>query len=202
MTPVFLSIDARRRDNWRVAFPDLLVGDLESVPADASLVWALLPVGQSLDTLVAGLRGLLDGCSLVVLADEPSETDAMSALAAGAAGYCNGHAAPQVLQQVAMVVENGGIWVGQGLMQRLLASTARILPEPGSSDVVWRRVLTAREQETAILLAKGYSNKEIARQLDITERTVKSHVGAMLEKLRVRDRLQLSLIINGVEKPR
>ena len=62
--------------------------------------------------------------------------------------------------------------------------------------------MTAREQETAILLAKGYSNKEIARQLDITERTVKSHVGAMLEKLRVRDRLQLSLIINGVEKPR
>jgi DNA-binding NarL/FixJ family response regulator len=62
--------------------------------------------------------------------------------------------------------------------------------------------LTAREQETAALLARGASNKEIARQLDITERTVKAHVGAMLEKLGVRDRLRLSLIINGIEKPR
>ena len=115
---------------------------------------------------------------------------------------CNGHAAPSVLQQVALAVENGGIWVGQGLMQRLLAATARVLPEPDVDKAAWRQTLTAREQEAAVLLAKGCSNKEIARQLDITERTVKSHVGAMLEKLGVRDRLQLSLILNGVEKPR
>jgi DNA-binding NarL/FixJ family response regulator len=43
----------------------------------------------------------------------------------------------------------------------------------------------------------GASNKEIARQLGITERTVKAHVGAMLEKLGARDRLKLALIING-----
>ncbi len=87
-------------------------------------------------------------------------------------------------------------------MQRLLAATARVLPEPIADNVGWRQTLTAREQETAILLAKGCSNKEIARQLDITERTVKSHVSAMLEKLGARDRLQLSLIINGIEKLR
>ena len=125
-----------------------------------------------------------------------------AALAAGAAGYCNGHAAPEVLRQVAMVVENGGIWVGQGLMQRLLAATSRLLPEGEVNEQSWRAVLTPREHEAAILLAKGASNKEIARQLDITERTVKSHVSAMLEKLGARDRLQLSLIINGIEKAR
>ena len=202
MLQIFLSIDARRRDSWSSAFPDLIVGRLENVPSDAGLVWVLLPAEQNAAAQVIGLRRHLNGRSLVVLADEPSETDAMEALAAGAAGYCNGHAAPQVLRQVSMVVENGGVWVGQGLMQRLLAATARVLPDPNVSDASWRQTLTVREQEAAVLLARGCSNKEIARQLDITERTVKSHVGAMLEKLGVRDRLQLSLIINCVEKAR
>lgn len=202
MVQIFVSIDARRRDSWCAAFPDLRVGSLENIPVDAGLIWVLLPAGKAVDVVVSNVRKQLNGRSLVILADEPSENDAMAALAAGAAGYCNGHAAPSVLQQVALAVENGGIWVGQGLMQRLLAATARVLPEPDVDKAAWRQTLTAREQEAAVLLAKGCSNKEIARQLDITERTVKSHVGAMLEKLGVRDRLQLSLILNGVEKPR
>ena len=202
MAQVFVSIDARRRDSWCAAFPDLVAGSLENIPLDAGLVWVLLPAGQAVDAVVSNVRKQLAGRSLVILADEPSENDAMAALAAGAAGYCNGHAAPAVLQQVALAVENGGVWVGQGLMQRLLAATARVLPEPDADNAAWRRTLTLREQEAAVLLAKGCSNKEIARQLGITERTVKSHVGAMLEKLGVRDRLQLSLILNGIEKPR
>lgn len=204
MQQVFLSVDARQRENWREAFPDLMSGRLdgmtEVVGSDPALLWALLPAGQSAEALVIRLRSSLAGRSLVLLADEPSENEAMAALAAGAAGYCNGHAAPQVLLQVAMAVENGGVWVGQGLMQRLLAATSRLRAEPGLENSAWRRSLTAREQEAAVLLARGASNKEIARQLDITERTVKSHVSAMLEKLCVRDRLQLALIINGIEK--
>ena len=204
MQQVFLSVDARQRENWREAFPDLISGRLdgmtEVVSSDPALLWALLPAGQSAEALVIRLSSSLAGRSLVLLADEPSENEAMAALAAGAAGYCNGHAAPQVLLQVAMAVENGGVWVGQGLMQRLLAATSRLRAEPGLENSAWRRSLTAREQEAAVLLARGASNKEIARQLDITERTVKSHVSAMLEKLCVRDRLQLALIINGIEK--
>lgn len=202
MAPVFVSIDARRRESWCAAFPELLVARLDSIPADASLVWALLLPGQAADVMVSPLRKQLVGRSLIVLADEPSEDDAMAALAAGASGYCNGHAAPAVLRQVAVAVENGGIWVGQGLMQRLLAATARLLPPAERDGAAWRSTLTARELEAAALLATGCSNKEIARQLDITERTVKAHVGSMLEKLGARDRLQLSLIINGVEMSR
>ena len=48
-------------------------------------------------------------------------------------------------------------------------------------------------------VARGQRSKEIALELHITERTVKAHVGAILEKLGARDRLQLSLIVNGVE---
>lgn len=201
MPHIFLSKDARRRDSWVQAFPRLNAASLESIPAGHALVWALLPAGEKADAFVGRLRrGLVDR-RLVVLADEPTEEGAMAALAAGAVGYCNGHAAPQVLQQVATVVENGGVWIGQNLMQRLLAATARVLPKQNTANGgAWRTLLTARELEVALILANGASNKEIARQLDITERTVKSHVSAMLEKLEARDRLQLSLIINGVDK--
>jgi DNA-binding NarL/FixJ family response regulator len=202
MPPVFLSIDARQRASWCEAFPGLRTGLLDSSTVNSGLIWVLQPPGQGAGDLVQRLNQNHHGSALVLLADEPSEDEAMAALAAGASGYCNGHAAPEVLQQVAKVVENGGIWVGQGLMQRLLASTSRLSSRTNFDDSSWRSLLTPREQDAAVLLAKGDSNKEIARQLDITERTVKAHVGAMLEKLGVRDRLQLSLIINGIEKTR
>ena len=202
MANTFLSLDGRTRDSWLAAFPDLVVGRLGAPVADKGLVWVLQASGRNAAELVREVAAACVGRPLVLLADEPAQEEAMAALAAGAAGYCNGHAAPDVLRQVATVVEHGGIWVGQGLMQRLLAATSRLLPASEAAGHAWRSTLTPREQETAALLAKGASNKEIARQLDITERTVKAHVGAMLEKLGARDRLQLSLIINGVENPR
>jgi len=200
--PLFLSVDARQRETWREAFPDLQPGSINDVPAGRGLIWVLQPGGRAAAAVVNALSRHLAGRSLILLADEPSESEAMEALAAGASGYCNGHAAPEVLQQVAKVVENGGIWVGQGLMQRLLASTARLAHKSEDQTASWRTSLTPREQDAAVLLARGASNKEIARQLQITERTVKAHVGAMFEKLGVRDRLQLALIINGIDSPR
>jgi len=202
MAQIFLSIDARKRASWLEAFPGLIAARMDSVPGGEGLVWVLQLQGQRAADAVKRVGGSLAARPLVLLADEPTEDEAMAALAAGAAGYCNGHAAPEVLRQVAMVVENGGIWVGRSLMQRFLASTARALPEIEVNEQSWRPVLTPREQEAAVYLAQGASNKEIARRLDITERTVKSHVSAMLEKLGARDRLQLSLIINGIEKAR
>ena len=135
----------------------------------------------------------------MVLSDQPDETVALVSLAAGASGCCNSHAAPEVLRQVALVVGNGGLWVGQGLVQRLVGGAARALagsPAAVASDD-WAKPLSEREQEVARRVAQGASNKEIAAQLDISERTVKAHLGAIFEKLGVRDRLQLLLRVNG-----
>ncbi|MCH8282968.1 MAG: helix-turn-helix transcriptional regulator, partial [Chloroflexi bacterium] len=54
-------------------------------------------------------------------------------------------------------------------------------------------ILTERERAVALAVAEGRSNKEVARLLDITERTVKAHLGAAFRKLGVRDRMQLVL---------
>lgn len=202
MRHIFLSIDARRRDMWLQAFAKaefLGFAGFSATLQGEALLWVLVPPGESAKAVLAQHAGVLKNRPFVVLSDTPSEAEAMDALEAGASGYCNGHAAPEVLKQVAMVVENGGIWVGRGLMQKFLAATARFAPESKPDQEKWRKLLTAREQEVALLLARGASNKEIARQFDITERTVKAHVSAMLDKLGVRDRLQLSLIINGID---
>eukprot|EP01139_Manchomonas_bermudensis_P025440 Amastigsp_a845383_9.p1 type:complete len:144 gc:universal Amastigsp_a845383_9:1-432(+) len=137
------------------------------------------------------------GC--VVLSDRPTDEEALAAFAAGARGYCNTHAAAQLLVQIAVVVLQGGLWIGESLMRRLVTATGRIQAdiEPVAEGETWSKGLTDREREVARTLATGASNKEIARALGITDRTVKAHVGSIFEKLQVRDRLQLSLRVNG-----
>ena len=120
----------------------------------------------------------------------------------GVVGYCNGHAAPVVLRQVADTVLGGGVWVGQRLLQRLLAGVARVAAQKYAQPQLsaWAYGLTEREIEVARAVASGASNKEIASLLDITERTVKAHLGSVFDKLKLRDRLQLTLLVNGIAK--
>ena len=122
----------------------------------------------------------------------------IAVFAAGASGYCNALAIPELLRQVAVVVEQGGLWVGQDLMKRLFSALSA---GPGSTSDTTNTLheLSQRELQVAQAVARGSTNKEIARALGITERTVKAHLSAVFSKLDVRDRLQLSLIVNGVE---
>jgi two-component system nitrate/nitrite response regulator NarL len=133
---------------------------------------------------------------IVVLSNVPEDEHGLAALAAGAAGYCSALTLPAVLQQVARVVEHGGLWMGPQLMRRLMQGMAARRDEsPGPSLAM----LSQRERQVAEAVARGATNKEIARVMDITERTVKAHLSAAFEKLGVRDRMQLSLLVNGVE---
>ena len=56
-------------------------------------------------------------------------------------------------------------------------------------------ILTPKEIEVLNLVAKGYSNSKISKELDIAEVTVKKHIGSMFQKLDVKDRLSLALIL-------
>ncbi|MBU0750530.1 MAG: response regulator transcription factor [Gammaproteobacteria bacterium] len=128
----------------------------------------------------------------------PGDDEAEACFAAAVRGYGNTHSVPALLKQIADVVAQGGLWIGESLMQRLLRGVAQIPPPaPIAQPAVWDELLTEREREVAQVVAAGASNKEIARELGITERTVKAHVGAVLDKLGVRDRLQLALVVNG-----
>jgi DNA-binding NarL/FixJ family response regulator len=102
---------------------------------------------------------------------------------------------PDLLQQVFDTVQSGGTWVGRSIMQQLCARFGRQLPAKAETD--WRSRLSAREQDVVSALREGRSNKDIARQLDISERTVKAHLTSVFQKFGVEDRLQLLLKLTG-----
>lgn len=189
---IFISTNKRVPDQWRRAFPDARI--LAEIPRDCpagALLWLHNPNAQTLAALPR-----LTSARTIVLHDEPSEAKGLEALAAKAAGYANAHATPEVLHAIESVVRQGGLWVGELLLGRLLRNIAHIPAptlSPGSASALSK--LTAREQTVAQCIARGESNKEIARTLDITERTVKAHLGAIFEKLGARDRLHLALLI-------
>ncbi len=179
---------------WLQAFPEARISAAAPVAGVNDCVWLLLRDELSYVQIqslgAAGARVIA-----MTMVENPHE--ARLALEAGASGYVHYLALPAVLVQVAQVVAAGGMWLGADLMRQLVMATARVLP-PANGTSVDLSLLTSREKAVAELVAAGKSNKEVARDLDITERTVKAHLGAAFEKLQVRDRLQLVLVMSRV----
>ena len=174
---------------WLMAFPQatILSSLPENIPAD-SIVW--------LHNMLPG-SNRLGGVRYMVMHDEPSDEKGLQALAQGASGYCNAHATPELLRTIASVIRSNGLWVGASLLNRLVggigtrsAMTGRHEQHPAL------QALSERERAVALCVARGESNKEITRNLDIAERTIKAHLTAAFEKLGVRDRLQLAILLN------
>lgn len=180
---------------WRQAFPgaDILPILPSEVPV-GTLAWlhnmtpAQLPGGRR-----------PPGVLFVVLHDEPSDEAGLAALSQGAVGYCNAHATPELLHTVESVVRSHGLWVGESLLNRLLGGISSRLGDGQPKGREKLAGLSPREQEVALSVARGESNKEIARELQLAERTIKLHLTGIFEKLQVRDRLQLALLVNSRE---
>jgi two-component system, NarL family, nitrate/nitrite response regulator NarL len=199
MDHLFISAGGAMLPAWREAFPNARCAapeQLEQAAAScASLAWLRLDNSANLAGHVAALRTYCTTTPIIVMSDIPDDAEALAALGLQARGYCNSHAAAEVLLKVASVVAQGGLWIGETLMHRLLGVQHKIEVPEAARRPEWRNTLTAREIEVAELVATGMRNKEIARQLAITERTVKAHMGAVLDKLGLQDRMQLALLI-------
>lgn len=207
---LFVSPSGAALPRWLEAFPKATVlafgTAVKPLPA-TTLVWLRLDEVQPAPEQLAELRKVVGPVRVIALANQPDSEQALTLFSAGIRGYCNAHATAANLRRVASAVQAGGLWIGEALMQRLLASTqaamsrlpdASLPQDVANASIVDRlATLTKREQEVARAIANGASNKEIARQLDITERTVKAHTGSVFQKLKARDRLHLALMING-----
>jgi DNA-binding NarL/FixJ family response regulator len=137
--------------------------------------------------------------SIIVLSSEPRDDEGITAMDAGASGYCHAYANAATLRQVVEVVSSGELWVGRSLLTRLLKGVNQSVPEESRRVGDWRALLTEREAEVAGMAAQGASNLGIAEVLGITERTVKAHLTSIFDKLDVADRLQLALKVHGVK---
>ncbi len=117
-----------------------------------------------------------------------------AALRAGASGFLLKDAPPDDLLSAVRAVASGDAVVAPSVTRRLLANYAHRLPVPDrSEDDEDERLalLTSREREVLLQVAASLSNAEIAERLVLSEATVKSHVGRILSKLGLRDRVQI-----------
>jgi DNA-binding NarL/FixJ family response regulator len=111
------------------------------------------------------------------------------AMKAGASGFLLKEVPPEKLADAVRVVAAGETLLAPAITCRLIEEFVR-RPPPGSGAPAELAELTERELEVLKLLARGFSNAEIASSLVVSEATVKTHVTHILTKLRVRDRVQ------------
>jgi DNA-binding NarL/FixJ family response regulator len=128
------------------------------------------------------------------------------ALQCGAAGYLLKDTPVEELVQAIQLVHKGYTQLAPGLAQKLMAgataaTTAATTTTIGASTTALDAYeLTPREQEILNLIAAGASNKEIAQQLYISEKTVKNHITSILSRLGLRDRTQAAILVHSIIK--
>jgi DNA-binding NarL/FixJ family response regulator len=195
--------------------------ELDRALAELKPAVLLLDLGLRGVHRVAGLSGLLQFSSstkIVFLTSRPDDREAILALRAGARGYCHRSIPPRQLRKAVERIRHGEIWIGRkvigilldeltALVERRYGRTAYLpgdgLEDPDGGDrgghleirsPVDR--LTPREEEIAALVKVGSSNKEIARSLYLSEKTVKARLTAIFQKFGISSRLQLGLILS------
>jgi DNA-binding NarL/FixJ family response regulator len=133
-----------------------------------------------------------DGPKVVVLTTFDLDEYAFVALQAGASGFLLKDALPEDLLRAIRTVHAGDAVVAPSTTKRLIARyVKRGIPSPPNAGV---EALTEREREVWLAIASGLTNGEIAETLVVSEATVKTHVGNILAKTGVRDRVALVVL--------
>lgn len=153
---------------------------------------------------ISGLMKLNPETKVIVLSRALSDEIEWGLFRTGVRGCCRGDIEPEQIKNVVEAVQQGELWIRRALSWHLLNELVMITQEKNKIKQVVSELLanlTRREYEIATLVGNGESNKQIARRLDITERTVKAHLTEVFRKLDVADRLKLALIVKGSVSP-
>jgi DNA-binding NarL/FixJ family response regulator len=141
------------------------------------------------------IRRIRPDIRLIVIGPEGNDELVLDSIMAGARAYLDLKAGPRIVCQAIEVVTSGSIWAPRRLLSKLID---RLLKVPDSSLTMPLPHLTDRERQVLDLILTARSNREIGRQLGIEERTVKAHVGRLMRKSGVDNRIELSMrALNG-----
>ena len=163
------------------------VREAERLRPDVILIDLVMPKLDGVGAM-RELRRRLPATRVIVLTSFADDERLLGAIRAGAAGYLLKNAEPQEVVRAVRAAS-----AGQALLDPAVA--ARVVESIADRDAVaGAESLTPRELEVLALIARGRSNKLIARELGIAEKTVKTHVGHVLAKLGVTDRTQAAVI--------
>jgi DNA-binding NarL/FixJ family response regulator len=203
MQDIFISPLSAALISWIEAFPEskmsINLKVTKSEKDEAILFWLHMNMDRQewLTNTISQIQKNYRNSKIVVLANAPVQAEAMHALSLGAVGYCHAYSDPIILKEIKTVISHGGLWLGNELLKRLIEASIKLVGNQPKQVEALLAQLTKRQKDVAIEAAKGLSNKEIARILKISERTVKAHLAATFECLKLKDRLQLALMLNS-----
>jgi DNA-binding NarL/FixJ family response regulator len=179
------AVDLARRLLPDVVLMDIRMPRMDGVAATHAIVAARLPV------------------RVLILTTFDLDEYIVGALRAGASGFLSKDVPAEDLVGAIRTVAAGEAVVAPRILRRLLDRFAESLPEPATAPPRSLSVLTDREREVLVQVARGLSNAEIARALSVSETTIKTHVGHVLTKLGLRDRVQAVVLAyeSGLVRP-
>jgi len=138
------------------------------------------------------LKSVRPDVRIIVTGAGGSDEDILRAIMAGAKGYVTDDASPAEFRQAIRVVHSGSVWAPR----RLLATFIERVTAPtmtGQAKIHDGDMISNRQRQVLSLLAAGRSNREIATELSLAERTVKAHVAELLRKIGAPNRIALSV---------
>jgi len=165
-------------------------GCIEELLADSSLAYLIVDLNSpsaGVETIEA-IRRKRPDMRLIVIGPEEDDNLVMDLIVAGARAYLNLKAGPRMVRQAVEVVTGGSIWAPRRLLSKLID---RLLGPSDTSLTSAPPHLTHRERQVLDLILQARSNREIARELGIEERTVHGHVGRLLRKTGAENRINL-----------
>ena len=174
-----------------------------SHPADVMVMDARMPRLDGVEA-TRRIRQAGDRPRVLMLTTFDLDEYAFAALKAGASGFLLKDVPPEDLLFAIRAVHSGDAVVAPSTTRRLIDQFAPLLPAGDAAPPPELSCLTEREREVLGHVAQGLSNGEIARQLFLSEATVKTHVGRILAKLGLRDRVQAVVFAyeNGLVRAR
>lgn len=159
-------------DAFELLRPDVILVDLDMVH-------------QNTTGVLARIRELDPGVAIVVLTDNPTVEQVRSARQAGVRGFINRRASGDTIARILVAAGQGQALVEGAIFDHLLGSSSAE-PEPGAD------AFTTREKEVHDMVVRGMADKQIARELGISVKTVEKHVGSILRKTGARNRTMLA----------
>lgn len=175
---------------------DVVELELDRAAAEPDLAALLLDGGDDAEDLldtIAVLRRQRADIKVVVLCRISSPEFIQAIIGAGARGCLSDTASEKELRMAMDVVLDGSVWAPRKVLAKLIDAAGVAVPDQTPSPQRLLDQVTPREREVLDLLMEGRSNREIAESLRIDEVTVKAHLGRMLRKAGVSNRVELTL---------
>jgi DNA-binding NarL/FixJ family response regulator len=169
-----------------------ILGTLPELLANTAIEFLVVDMNGSsggLGTLQSVRRARAD-LRQIVIGPQNDDELVMDCIVAGARAYLDSSASPETVRQAVEIVVSGSIWAPRKLLSRLIDRLLEISQNALQSS---SQRLSEREKQVLELILDAQSNREIARQLGIEERTVKAHMGRLLKKTGAENRIELSM---------